>query len=93
MIVQLIRSLLPGIAELDQKIEEVAAEHPDFFIFDSMPGAGAVMASRLLAAFGSRRVVSAAPTNCRPNKSTAIWGLVLTVVVFLVQRLRNRVSM
>jgi len=33
----------------------VAAEHPDFFIFESLPGAGAVMAPRLLAAFGSQR--------------------------------------
>jgi transposase len=55
VIVQLIRSLLQGIAELDQKIEEAAAEHPDFFIFESLPGAGAVMAPRLLAAFGSQR--------------------------------------
>jgi Transposase IS116/IS110/IS902 family len=29
--------------------------HPDFFIFESLPGAGAVMAPRLLAAFGSQR--------------------------------------
>jgi transposase len=55
VIVQLIRSLLQGIAELDRKIEESAAEHPDFFIFESLPGAGAVMAPRLLAAFGSQR--------------------------------------
>jgi transposase len=55
VIVQLIRSLLEGIAELDRKIAEAATEHPDFFIFDSLPGAGAVMAPRLLAAFGSQR--------------------------------------
>ena len=55
VIVQLIRSLLQGIAELDRKIEGVAVAHPDFFIFDSLPGAGAVMAPRLLAAFGSQR--------------------------------------
>jgi transposase len=55
VIVQLIRSLLQGIAELDRKIEGVAAVHPDFFIFDSLPGAGAVMAPRRLAAFGSQR--------------------------------------
>ena len=55
VIVQLIRSLLQGIAELDRKIEEAAAEHPDFFMFESLPGAGAVMAPRLLAAFGSQR--------------------------------------
>ena len=55
VIVQLMRSLLQGIAELDRKIEEVAAVHPDFFIFDSLPGAGAVMAPRLLAGSGSQR--------------------------------------
>jgi len=55
VIVQLMRSLLQGIAELDRKIEEAAGEHPDFFIFASLPGAGTVMAPRLLAAFGSQR--------------------------------------
>jgi len=55
VIVQVIVSLLEGIADLDKKIEEAAATHPDFFIFDSFPGAGAVMAPRLLAAFGSQR--------------------------------------
>ena len=55
VIVQLIASLLEGIADLDKKIEAAAAAHPDFFIFDSFPGAGAVMAPRLLAAFGSQR--------------------------------------
>ena len=52
---QVIRSLVRGIADLDRKIEEAAAAHPDFFIFESLPGAGAVMAPRLLAAFGSQR--------------------------------------
>jgi transposase len=51
---QLIRSLARGIADLDRKIEEAAA-HPDFFIFESLPGAGAALAPRLLAAFGSQR--------------------------------------
>jgi transposase len=55
VIVQLVRSLIEGIADLDEKIEEAAAAHPDFFIFESLPGAGAVMAPRLLAAFGSQR--------------------------------------
>jgi transposase len=53
--VQLIRSLARGIADLDRKIEEAAAAHPDFFIFESLPGAGAALAPRLLAAFGSQR--------------------------------------
>jgi len=55
VIIRLIRSLLEGIADLDEKIEEAVAAHPDFFIFDSLPGAGAVLAPRLLAAFGSQR--------------------------------------
>src|SRR6516165_4941398 len=55
VMVQLIRSLLAGIAELDEKIAEASTAHPDFFIFASLPGAGEVMAPRLLAAFGSQR--------------------------------------
>ena len=55
LIVQLIRSLLAAIAELDEKIAEATAAHPDFFIFASLPGAGAVLVPRLLAAFGSQR--------------------------------------
>jgi transposase len=55
VIVQLIRTLIEGIADLDEMIKEAAAAHPDFFIFDSLPGAGAALAPRLLAAFGSQR--------------------------------------
>jgi transposase len=55
VIVQLVRILVEGIDDLDGQIEEAAAAHPDFFIFNSLPGAGPVMAPRLLAAFGSQR--------------------------------------
>jgi len=55
VIAQLIRILVQGIAELDRKIDEGAAAHPGFFIFDSLPGAGPALAPRLLAAFGSQR--------------------------------------
>ena len=55
MIAQVIRNLVQGIRDLDRKIEEAAAAHPDFFVFDSLPGAGAVLAPRLLAAFGAQR--------------------------------------
>ena len=55
VIVQVIPHLVQGIADLDKKIEEAAEAHPDFFIFDSLPGAGAVLAPRLLAVFGSQR--------------------------------------
>src|ERR1700737_637437 len=50
---QLLRTLLQGIANLDSKIEEAASTHPDFFIFKSLPGAGAALAPRLLAALAS----------------------------------------
>jgi transposase len=53
--VQLIQILHQGIKALDRQIQEAAEEHPDFFIFNSLPGAGAVMAPRLLAAFGTQR--------------------------------------
>lgn len=53
--VQLIHILREGIKAMDQQIQEAAEAHPDFFIFDSLPGAGPVMAPRLLAAFGSQR--------------------------------------
>ena len=55
VIAQLLRSLLEGIANLDRKIEEASRARPDFFIFQSLPGAGAALAPRLLAAFGSQR--------------------------------------
>ena len=55
VLVQLIHSLRETIVELDGKIAEASAAHPDFFIFASLPGAGEVMAPRLLAALGSRR--------------------------------------
>jgi len=55
VLLQLLDTLRQGIADFDQRIEAAAQEHPDFFIFDSLPGAGAVMAPRVLAAFGSQR--------------------------------------
>lgn len=53
--VGLLSVLRQGIKVLDRRIEEAAAAHPDFFIFEALPGAGPVLAPRLLAAFGSRR--------------------------------------
>jgi len=54
-LVELIATLHAGIAELDQQIAQATARHPDFGVFDSFPGAGLVLAPRLLAAFGSCR--------------------------------------
>jgi hypothetical protein len=55
VIAQMLRTLREGIATLDRKIAEAAEAHPDFFIFQSLPGAGAALAPRLLAALGSQR--------------------------------------
>ena len=55
VLVRLIATLREGVHELDREIERAAAAHPDFAIFDSFPGAGSVLAPRLLAAFGSHR--------------------------------------
>lgn len=55
VLVRLIATLRLGIAALDRQIEQAAITHPDFAIFDSFPGAGPVLAPRLLAAFGSQR--------------------------------------
>jgi hypothetical protein len=55
VIAQLLRSLLEGIANLDRKIEEATGAHPDLFVFQSLPGAGAALAPRLLTALGTQR--------------------------------------
>ena len=51
----LIQVLREGIRELDEKIRQITARHQDFAVFDSFPAAGAALAPRLLAAFGTRR--------------------------------------
>jgi transposase len=50
-----LRALLKSIDEFDRKIAEVFRKHPDRPIFESFPGAGAVLAPRLSAAFGADR--------------------------------------
>ena len=58
MMQALVRSLYPvieNVPRLDKEIEEFFNSHPDMAIFDSFPGAGPVLAPRLLAAMGSDR--------------------------------------
>ena len=43
-----------AVLEAKRAMVQVSA-HPDFFIFESLPGAGSALAPRLLAAFGSQR--------------------------------------
>ena len=49
------RVMIEAIKEFDREIERLCSEHQDYPLFESLPGAGTVYASRLLAAFGSQR--------------------------------------
>ena len=55
MYLQLIATLQPLIAQYDQRIAEVFGAHPEAPLFEHLPGAGPVMAPRLLAFFGTDR--------------------------------------
>jgi transposase len=50
-----LRVTLQVIADFDKAIAQHAQGHPDFPLFDALPGAGAVFAPRLLVAFGEQR--------------------------------------
>ena len=54
-LVEQLKALIQSVTKLDKEIEKVGKSHPDFFIFDSLPGAGNVFIPRLIAAFGSNR--------------------------------------
>jgi transposase len=54
-LVRRLRAVQESIEEYDQTVAETMGEHPDASIFESLPGAGPVMAPRLLAAFGDDR--------------------------------------
>ena len=54
-LVEIIDPLDSQIAKYDQAIAAAWATHPDRTLFDSLPGAGAVMAPRLAVAFGRDR--------------------------------------
>src|SRR5499433_1635932 len=47
--------LVQALADFDTAIAQCAQNHPDFPLFDALPGAGAVFAPRLLVAFGEQR--------------------------------------
>ena len=54
-------TLRPFLDQYDQQIAELFAAHPDAPIFDSLPGAGAVLAPRLLTTLGTDRTRFPAP--------------------------------
>jgi len=74
--------LRASIAEMERRIGKITAKHPDFPVFDSLPGAGQALVPRLIAAFGSRRerfasaadvqkCVGIAPVQKRSGKTTS----------------------
>lgn len=54
-LVAMIRAVNRAVAECDQTIQELFAEHADAALFASLPGAGPALAPRLAAAFGTDR--------------------------------------
>jgi transposase len=50
-----LRVLRDQVAAYDKRIAAVTADHPDAPIFSSLPGAGAALTPRLIAAFGTDR--------------------------------------
>jgi transposase len=55
-----LRVTLQALADFDTAIAQRAQSHPDFPLFQALPGAGPVCAPRLLVAFGEQRARSAA---------------------------------
>jgi len=50
-----LRVCLAAIERFDHAIAERAQRHPDYALFEALPGAGPVLAPRLLVAFGEQR--------------------------------------
>ena len=54
-LVPLLQQLSKSIARYEEELEALFQKHPDAEIFQSIPGAGAALAPRLVAAFGTDR--------------------------------------
>ncbi|MCA1850320.1 MAG: IS110 family transposase [Acidobacteria bacterium] len=61
-----LKATLAAVAAIEREIAELCAAHEDYELFESLPGAGEVYASRLTAALGSdrRRWLSADEIAC-----------------------------
>jgi transposase len=53
--VRQIQTIQQGISQCEERIEQLTKSHPDFAIFDSLPGAGDALIPRLIAALGTQR--------------------------------------
>jgi transposase len=50
-----LKTTIAAVKQFDEAIEKLCVVHPDFPLFQSLPGAGEVYASRLLAMMGTQR--------------------------------------
>ena len=50
-----LKTTIEAVRRFDQEIQKLCTAHPDFHLFQSLPGAGDVYASRLLAVIGTDR--------------------------------------
>lgn len=62
-----IKRLNQAIADFDRELEDLVVQHPDYDVFQSLPGAGAALIPRLIAAFGTdrQRYQSAEEIQCK----------------------------
>ncbi len=83
MLARQLLALHPSLVALEKRIAAAFAAHPDAVIFQSVPGAGAAFAPRLLVAFGSDRTrypsaadvqqtAGIAPITVRSGKSCVV---------------------
>lgn len=63
MLATLLLDVAKSLKEYDKTIAELFAQHEDAPIFDSFPGAGPVLTSRLLTAFGTNRARFETPSE------------------------------
>jgi transposase len=84
-VVKQIESLNEAIADCERKIVQWFAKHPDHNLFSSLPGAGAAMAPRMAAAYGTDRdkfqdagdmqqMSGIAPITRRSGKSMGVYA-------------------
>jgi transposase len=55
VLVEQLELMFKAIGQFDVEIEKLASAHPDYGLFQSLPGAGPSLAPRLLVAFGEQR--------------------------------------
>jgi transposase len=65
MHLQVIQTLNPIVADYDEQIQKAFNSHPEAHLFEKLPGAGAALAPRLLAFFGTDRSRYATAANAQ----------------------------